>query len=114
MTEYGPEDAAVDLADRERELRRKLARLTAPVEDGSTIGFGKRIGDGTTQAIQQMEDAGSAQVIAETLDAVLRARARLDDGTWGRCEVCDEPIDPDRLEFRPWSTTCLEHADAPR
>lgn len=114
MTEYGAVDAAAELAAKEAELRRKLARLTAPVEEGSTIGFGKRIGDGTTQAIQQMEDAGSAQVIAETLDAVLRARARLVDGTWGRCEVCDEPIDPDRLEFRPWSTTCLEHADAPR
>ena len=114
MTEYGPEDAAVDLADRERELRRKLARLTAPVEEGSTIGFGKRIGDGTIQAIQQMEDAGSAQVIADTLDEVLRAQARLADGTWGRCEVCGIAIDPDRLEFRPWSTTCIDHADAPR
>ena len=114
MTEYGPEDAAVDLADRERDLRRKLARLTAPVEEGSTIGFGKRIGDGTIQAIQQMEDAGSAQVIADTLDEVLRAQARLADGTWGVCEVCGVAIDPDRLEFRPWSTTCIDHADAPR
>lgn len=114
MTDYGPENAAVDLAEREAELRRKLARLTAPVEEGSTIGFGKRIGDGTIQAIQQMEDAGSAQVIADTLDEVLRAQARLGDGTWGRCEVCGIAIDPDRLEFRPWSTTCIDHADAPR
>ena len=110
MTEYGPEEAAADLAHKEAELRRKLARLTAPVEEGSTIGFGKRIGDGTTQAIQQMEDAGSAQVIAETLDEVLRAQARLAEGTWGTCEACGRPIDPDRLEFRPWSTTCVEHA----
>lgn len=111
MTEYGPEDAAAELAAKEAELRRKLARLTAPVEDGSTIGFGKRIGDGAAQAIQQMEDAGSAQVIADTLDEVTRAQARLATGTWGRCEVCDEPIDPDRLEFRPWSTRCIDHAD---
>ena len=110
MTEYGPEDAAADLADKEAELRRKLARLTAPVEEGSTIGFGKRIGDGTTQAIQQMEDAGSAQVIAETLDEVLRAQARLANGTGGSGEVGGVALDPDRLEFRPWSTACVEHA----
>lgn len=111
MTDYGPDDAAVDLADKEAELRRKLARLTAPVEEGSTIGFGKRIGDGTIQAIQQMADASTAQLVADTLDAVLRAQAKLADGTWGVCDVCGVAIDPDRLEFRPWSTTCVEHAD---
>ena len=95
-------------------LRANLAELTKPVEAGATIGFGKRIGDGTIQAIQQMEDAGSAQVIADTLDEVLRAQARLADGSWGVCEVCGVAIDPDRLEFRPWSTTCIDHADAPR
>ncbi|WP_040158589.1 TraR/DksA family transcriptional regulator [Nigerium massiliense] len=111
MSEYGPDQAAADLADKEAELRRKLARLTAPVEEGSTIGFGKRIGDGTTQAIQQMEDAGSAQIVAGTLDEVLRAQERLAAGTWGTCEVCGEPIDPGRLEVRPWSARCVEHAD---
>ena len=111
MTDYGPDDASVDLADKEAELRRKLDVLTAPVEEGSTIGFGKRIGDGTIQAIQQMADASTAQLVADTLDAVLRAQAKLADGTWGVCDVCGVAIDPDRLEFRPWSTTCVEHAD---
>lgn len=110
MSDYGPDDAAVDLADKEADLRRKLGVLTAPVEEGSTIGFGKRIGDGTTQAIQQMADASTAQLLAETLDAVLQAQAKLVAGTWGFCDVCGLAIDPDRLEFRPWSTTCVEHA----
>ncbi|WP_425595167.1 TraR/DksA C4-type zinc finger protein [Propioniciclava sinopodophylli] len=24
--------------------------------------------------------------------------------------MCGEPIDEDRLEFRPWSTCCMKHA----
>ena len=113
MTEL-PFDPAAELAAKASELRRTIGRLTAPVEEGSTIGFGKRIGDGTTQAIQQLTDAGSAQRLADTLDQVVRAQAKLADGTYGRCDVCDEPIDPERLEFRPWSPTCVRHAGQTR
>ena len=99
-----------ELDAKEADLRRSIDRLTAPVSDGATIGFGKRIGEGTTQAIQQMADASSAQTLHATLDAVLRAKAKLADGTYGQCDVCGEPIDEDRLEFRPWSTCCMKHA----
>ncbi len=99
-----------ELDAKEADLRRSIERLTAPSADGATIGFGKRIGEGTTQAIQQMADASSAQALQSTLDAVLRARAKLEDGSYGRCDVCGEPIDEDRLEFRPWSTHCIDHA----
>lgn len=110
MTGFDAAAVAAELDAKASELRRKIGRLTAPVEEGSTIGFGKRIGDGTTQAIQQMEDAGSAQLLAETLEQVQRAQAKLAEGSYGRCDVCGAAIDPDRLDFRPWSTTCMEHA----
>lgn len=105
---------AAELDTKEAELRAKIGRLTVPVEEGSTIGFGKRIGDGTLQAIQQMENVGSAQLLAETLDQVMRAKTKLAEGTWGRCDVCEAEIDPGRLDFRPWSTTCVDHAASGR
>ena len=46
----------------------------------------------------------------QTLIALARAKAKLAEGTYGRCDVCGEPIDEDRLEFRPWSTRCVDHA----
>lgn len=110
MTSLDPTEVRAELEAKEADLRRSIARLTAPAPDGATIGFGKRIGEGTTQAIQQMADASSAHALYSTLEAVLRAEAKLSDGTYGRCDVCGEPIDQDRLEFRPWSTTCTEHA----
>ena len=99
-----------ELDEKEADLRRSIERLTTPAADGATIGFGKRIGEGTTQAIQQMADASSAQALNTTLDAVLRAKAKLADGSYGQCDICGELIDEDRLEFRPWSTRCVEHA----
>ncbi len=110
MREPEPHVAA-ELAAKADELRAQIARLTAPAPDQGTIGFGKRIGDGTTQAIQQLADAGAAALLQSTLDQVVRAQAKLADGTWGACDGCGGAIDPDRLDLRPWSTTCVACAD---
>jgi DnaK suppressor protein len=42
------------------------------------------------------------------LAAVDAALSRIDDGTFGRCERCGNPIEPERLEAIPWATLCLE------
>lgn len=49
------------------------------------------------------------------LHAVDRALGRLDDGTFGRCSVCAEPIDEATLEADPLVDRCARHltADTP-
>jgi len=51
------------------------------------------------------------QVDAELAD-VERALRRLDDGTYGVCEACGEPISPARLESSPAARLCA-HDDNP-
>lgn len=101
---------AAELDAKADELSAALAELTAPTEAGSAIGFGKRVGEGTTQAIHQMEGAFVARNTYALLEQVRRARVKIDEGSYGRCDVCDETIPPARLELRPWSTTCVPHA----
>lgn len=48
------------------------------------------------------------QVEAELAD-VDRALARLDDGTYGLCEVCGEPIADERLASVPAARFCVDH-----
>jgi len=43
------------------------------------------------------------------LDAALR---KIDEGSYGICEVCGKEIEPDRLEAVPGTRTCIEHAGA--
>jgi len=43
------------------------------------------------------------------LDAALR---KVDEGTYGICEICGRPIEPERLEALPGTRTCIEHAGA--
>lgn len=36
---------------------------------------------------------------------------RIEQGTFGYCEECDEAIGMKRLENQPWTTLCIEHAE---
>lgn len=47
--------------------------------------------------------ADAANVIAQ-IDAAL---ARMDAGEFGRCAICGTPIPAERLEIRPFATTCV-------
>ena len=104
------DDIATELQIKADELRARIQDLTRPPEEGATIGFGKRIGDGTTQAIQQMADTSTAESLQKTLNEIYGAQDRIEAGTYGRCVVGGEPIPEGRLEFRPWAATCVEHA----
>ena len=50
-------------------------------------------------------DAAEADV-----EGVERALGRLDEGTYGTCEVCGSPIDAERLAAAPTTRTCAQHA----
>ncbi len=62
-------------------------------------------------------ERGEAEALAgqlkETLDEVALALARLDDGTYGMCEVCGVAIAPARLEAMPATRFCINHANRP-
>ena len=44
--------------------------------------------------------------IVRILDEVRTALRRLREGQYGVCTGCDSAIAPERLELRPWATTC--------
>lgn len=41
------------------------------------------------------------------LSKIDQALAKIDDGSFGVCEDCEEPIEPKRLEARPVSSLCI-------
>jgi DnaK suppressor protein len=44
--------------------------------------------------------------VERIVEEVSTARQRLESGLYGICAGCDEAIDPERLELRPWATMC--------
>jgi RNA polymerase-binding transcription factor len=49
-------------------------------------------------------EENSTHVLTE-IDAAL---ARIDEGTYGTCLRCGQPIGQERLEARPWATLCID------
>lgn len=102
-------EAVRHVLERERDsLEAELGELTAVTRDPTaTIGFGKRVGEGTSEAIGRIERVGQADALAAKLDDVRRALDKLDEGTYGICDRCGSPIATARLEARPSSTRCV-------
>src|SRR3954454_23787807 len=98
------------LRDRADALGERLAGMAAPPERGSGISFGKRIGDGTTEAVRRLTEVGVGNSLETSQARVLRALEKLDEGTYGTCDVCGQPIAPARLKFSPESVLCIDCA----
>lgn len=52
--------------------------------------------------------------VERILGEVRTARRRLEDGRYGTCTSCADPIALGRLELRPWATTCTRCAARPK
>ncbi len=63
--------------------------------EGATIAFER-------QHVAALLDQGRDQLAS--IEAALR---RVDDGSYGRCESCGQPVAPGRLAARPTATRCV-------
>ena len=110
-------DAPLDLDAVERELRargavlqERLAALARAPERGAELGFGKRIGDGTTEAVSRLTDVGVGGSLEISEARIARALAKLAEGSYGVCDACGKPIATARLRAAPESVLCIECA----
>jgi DnaK suppressor protein len=94
--------------------REQISQLAKRPELGSAQGFGKRIGDGTTEAISRLTEIGVGQSLEITLERTERALGKLDEGSYGLCDACDGSIASARLRARPDSVLCLDCAASER
>jgi DnaK suppressor protein len=109
-----PDDIRRRLEEHRTQIRERVEELAKPPELGAAQGFGKRIGDGTVEAISRLTQIGVGTSLESRLSRTERALAKLDDGTYGRCDVCSRPIPPARMNAMPDSVLCVTCAGAER
>ena len=98
------------LAVKQAELEAELAGLegaSQPVEIAGSISFGKRVGDGTSVAVERLSQVAAHDRLQQTLADVARAQVKLNEGSYGRCDRCGQPIPAARLEALPWAVRCV-------
>lgn len=67
--------------------------------------------DLATSVINQQVTFNMRQRELVKLKAIDEALYKVEQGTYGHCEECDEGIGEKRLENQPWTSLCITHAE---
>ncbi len=92
-----------ELLVRARDVHADMTRATGPLEK-----------DFAEQVVQMENDAvlaGLSATTAAEISQINRALKRLEEGSYGDCAVCGEPIDERRLQALPHSDRCIRCAE---
>ena len=100
-----------------QQLQAEIDGLAADISEAESA-IAERLGDAVGDAGDDQADAGAktfqrehelalTQNARELLALSERALARMDDGTFGVCESCGQPIGKARLQAFPRATLCV-------
>ena len=95
------------LLDKQRDIHTRMDDLTAAPDSTGGISFGKRVGDGTSLAVERITQVAAHEQLLRQAEEVERALAKLDEGTYGECDACGAAIPDGRLEIHPWAVLCV-------
>lgn len=100
------------LQARRSEIKEQMESLVpgAAVSTDDGIAFGERVGEDKSAAEQRMTQLNIHSGLEAELETVDAALTKIDNGTYGNCEVCGNPIGHDRLEALPWAISCINCA----
>ncbi len=99
------------LEDERRQLLSELSELGHG--EGGGLDYDPNFADTSQVTAERGEADALAGQLQETLDEVALALGRLEEGTYGTCEVCGKAIDPARLEAMPATRFCINDANRP-
>jgi DnaK suppressor protein len=96
------------LLDLERRLSTRAAHEREQARE-QVVDSPRDTADDSVTDEGQSEDFTEAELDATVLQQVREALQRIENGTFGRCVVDGEPIEPKRLEAIPWTPYCVKH-----
>lgn len=106
------EETALDLSAIKQKLEAERERLLASLApegaaNGRASSRNPDRGDLAQAYSSRERDLALQAIEIEQLKQIEGALARLDEGRYGLCEYCGQPIPPGRLEILPYATLCV-------
>jgi DnaK suppressor protein len=100
--------------DRLLALREELELIVASGDESAAVVELDQSKVGRLSRMDAMQAQAMAQASGHRREAMLRnidaALKRVEDGSYGLCRDCEEPINPKRLEFDPTALRCIDCA----
>lgn len=97
----------VEETDNRAALEDERDQLRAQLAEHTNVTYDENFADSGAVAAEQGENRALVSQLEETLEDVERAIAKLDEGSYGRCEQCGQPIGEARLEAMPATRYCI-------
>jgi RNA polymerase-binding transcription factor DksA len=103
------------LVEERRRLLHDADSLTAEAYDlaqgrePGDVQFDEESGEGDTLAVERERDLALSAQFRIQVEEIDRALLKLDDGTYGICEVSGSPIPKERLKAIPWARERVEY-----
>lgn len=79
---------------------------------GELSGNDQHPADEGTETFNRERDLSILDSLEAEFVEIDSALSRLDDGTYGTCEVCGGPVGGERIQALPATRFCVEHAAA--
>jgi RNA polymerase-binding protein DksA len=113
----------IDTDQYRRRLEDERARLTNAVQflerentgsiedelgEVSAAGTDNHMGDTASAMYDRELDEGIEEGAQQTIEAIDTALRRIEEGSYGTCEVCGKPIGAERLSAIPWARLCID------
>lgn len=103
-----PEKVKRDLEARLDQLRQRVNHIKQDLGEPADPDFAER----ATEAENDEVLEGIGRASEAEIRQIHAALERIEEGTYGVCRVCEETIDPRRLEALPFVTTCIKCAES--
>ena len=111
-----------DLRVRLEEERDQLdAQLATIVEDSfavsqselsGDVGIDDESADAGTATFEREKDLSIENNVHDLLQKIESALRRMDDGSYGNCDICGKPIEKARVKALPYVDLCIKDAQA--
>ena len=110
----------IDTEKYKQQLEAHLAQTTAELnelgvqetETGDWIATPEPIENEAADRVEDWDERRANLSLLETrYNNIKRALRKIEEGTYGVCEIGNEPIEEDRLSANPAARTCTTHMD---
>jgi DnaK suppressor protein len=115
-------DELADFAERLRTERDDLTDQLTTIDDQSfatsqsdlsgDVGVDDESADAGTATFEREKELSIEQNVRDLIAKIERALKRIDNDTFGICEICGKPIEKARLKALPYADLCIKDAQA--
>ena len=118
LTKQELADLRVRLEEEHAQLETQLVTIVedsfaaSQSEMSGDVGLDDEAADAGTATFEREKDLSIENNVRDLLQKIERALRRMDEGSYGTCDICGKPIEKARVKALPYVDLCIKDAQA--